>query len=228
MRKSIIITILLFSSVLLQAQTVVIEETVDKPDQKITKPSSIQGGAIWDLTFYGGADQKGIEGSLANSIGFNFLINAKYKLNKHFLTIGYLGFNTENYGFKKTSDNNSSFPRNDTNNLEKYILGAISGGLGMRFTSNKKAFLEIGAFAKYNYTRDLYFEKNDKNGNVNEVTIKDLNYINQFNYDAYARIGYKSISIVAYYRLNDMFSVSNIAPVVYELPRLRLGISLGM
>ena len=88
--------------------------------------------------------------------------------------------------------------------------------------------MEIGAFAKYNYTRDLYFEKNDKNGNVNEVTIKNLNYINQFNYDAYARIGYKAISIVAYYRLNDMFSVSNIAPVVYELPRLRLGISLGM
>ena len=64
--------------------------------------------------------------------------------------------------------------------------------------------------------------------NVNEVTIKDLNYINQFNYDAYARLGYKAISIVAYYRMNDMFSVSNIAPVVYEMPRLRLGISLGM
>ena len=74
----------------------------------------------------------------------------------------------------------------------------------------------------------MYIEKNDANGNVNEITIKDLNYINQFNYDAYARLGYKAISIVAYYRLNNVFSVSNIAPVVYEIPRLRLGISLGM
>ena len=228
MRKLIIITILLFSSVLLQAQTVVIEETVEKTNQKIAKPSYIEFGAFWDLTFYGGADQKGIQGTLANSVGFNFLIDAKYKFNNHFLTVGYLGLNTENYGFKKTSDNVNSFPNNDSNNLEKYILGAISGGLGLRFTTSKKAFLEIGAFAKYNYTRDLYFEKNDANGNVNEVTIKDLNYINQFNYEAYARLGYKAISIVAYYRLNDMFSVSNIAPVVYELPRLRLGISLGM
>ncbi len=227
MGKSILTSILLFCTILLQAQTVVIEETVNKPAQKITKPSSIQGGAIWDLTFYGGADQKGIEGTLANSVGFNFLINAKYKFNNHFLTIGYLGFNTENYGFKKTSDNDS-FPNNNGNNLEKYSLGAISGGLGFRFTTNKKAFLEIGAFAKYNYTRDLYMEKNDANGNVNEITIKDLNYINQFNYDAYARLGYKAISIVAYYRLNNVFSVSNIAPVVYEIPRLRLGISLGM
>ncbi len=227
MGKSILTSILLFSTILLQAQTVVIEETVNKPAQKITKPSSIQVGAIWDLTFYGGADQKGIEGTLANSVGFNFLINAKYKFNNHFLTIGYLGFNTENYGFKKTSDNDS-FPNNNGNNLEKYSLGAISGGLGFRFTTNKKAFLEIGAFAKYNYTRDLYIEKNDANGNVNEITIKDLNYINQFNYDAYARLGYKAISIVAYYRLNNVFSVSNIAPVVYEIPRLRLGISLGM
>lgn len=216
------------STLLLQAQTVVIEETVEKPNLKISKPSNIQFGAIWDITFYGGADQKGIAGTLANSVGINFLINAKYKLNKHFLTIGYLGFNTENYGFKKTSDNISSFPNNDTNNLEKYSLGAISGGLGLRFTNTKKAFLEIGAFAKYNHTRDLYFEKNDKNGNVNEVTVKDLNYINQFNYDAYARIGYKAISVVACYRLNDMFSVTNIAPVVYEMPRLRFGISLGM
>lgn len=228
MKKSIVTSILLFITFLLQAQTVVIEETVEKPVQKITKPSSIQGGVIWDLTFYGGADQKGIAGTLANSVGFNFLINAKYKFNNHFLTIGYLGLNTENYGFKKTSDNISSFPNNDTNNLEKYSLGAISGGLGFRFTTNKKVFLEIGAFAKYNHTRDLYMEKNDANGNVNEVTIKDLNYINQFNYDAYARLGYKAISIVAYYRMNDMFSVSNIAPVVYEMPRLRLGISLGM
>jgi hypothetical protein len=227
MKKSILTSILLMSVVMLQAQTVVIEETVEKPNQKITKPSSIQGGAIWDLTFYGGADQKGIEGTLANSIGFNFLINAKYKFNNHFLTIGYLGFNTENYGFKKTSENDS-FPNNNSNNFEKYSLGAISGGLGLRFTTNKKAFLEIGAFAKYNYTRDLYMEKNDVNGNVNEITIKDLNYINQFNYDAYARLGFKVFSIVAYYRMNDMFSASKIAPIVYEMPRLRLGISLGM
>lgn len=227
MGKSILTSILLMCTLLLQAQTVVIEETVDKPNQKITKPSNIEFGAFWDLTFYGGADQIGLKGTSANSIGFNFLIDAKYKFNKHFLTIGYLGLNTENYGFKKTTDNDS-FPNINSNNLEKYILGAISGGLGMRFTTTKKAFLEIGAFAKYNHTRDLYFEKNDANGNVNEVTIKDLNYINQFNYDAYARLGYNAISIVAYYRMNDMFSVSNIAPVVYELPRLRLGISLGM
>ena len=227
MRNIFITSILLMSTLLLQAQTVVIEETVEKPTTKITKPSNIQFGAIWDITFYGGADQKGIEGTLANSVGINFLINTKYRLNKHFLTIGYLGFNTENYGFKKTSGN-IIFPNNDSNNLEKYSLGAISGGLGMRYTTAKKLFLEIGAFAKYNYTRDLYFEKNDQNGNLNEVTIKDLNYISKFNYDVYARIGYKAISVVAYYRLNDMFSVTNIAPLVYEMPRLRLGISLGM
>ena len=227
MRKSILTSILLIITFLLQAQTVVIEETVEKPAQKITKPNIIAFGMMWDLTFYGGADQKGIAGTLANSVGLNVLINAKYKLNKHFLTVGYLGLNTENYGFKKTSVNNSSFPNNDSNNIEKYSLGAISGGLGFRFTNSKKAFLEIGAIAKLNFTRDLYIEKNDTNGNLNEVTIKDLNYINQFNYDAYARLGYKAISIVAYYRLNDMFSVSNIAPVVYEMPRLRLGISLG-
>ena len=227
MKKSKVTSILLFITFLLQAQTVVIEETVEKLTPKIAKPNKLAIGIIWDLTFYGGADQKGIAGTLANSVGLNVLINAKYKLNKHFLTIGYLGLNTENYGFKKTSDNDS-FPNNYSNKLEKYSLGAISGGLGFRFTTNKKVFLEIGAFAKYNHTRDLYMEKNDKNGNVNEVTIKDLNYINQFNYDAYARLGYKAISIVAYYRMNDMFSVSNIAPVVYEMPRLRLGISLGM
>jgi hypothetical protein len=227
MKKSIVTSILLFITVLLQAQTVVIEETVEKLTQKIAKPNKLAFGIIWDLTFYGGADQKGIAGTLANSVGLNVLINAKYKFNKHVMTIGYIGLNSENYGFKKTRENDS-FPNNSGNKLEKYSLVAISGGLGMRFTTTKKAFLEIGAIAKLNFTRDLYVEKNDANGNLNEITIKDLNYINPFNYDAYARLGYKAISVVAYYRLNDMFSVSNIAPVVYEMPRLRLGISLGI
>ena len=227
MKKSIVTSILLIITVLLQAQTVVIEETVEKLTQKIAKPNKLAFGIIWDLTFYGGADQKGIAGTLANSVGLNVLINAKYKFNKHVMAIGYFGLNSENYSFKKTGENDS-FPNINSNKLEKYSLGAISGGLGMRFTTTKKAFLEIGAIAKLNFTRDLYLEKNDANGNLNEITIKDLNYINQFNYDAYARIGYKAISVVAYYRLNDMFSVSNIAPVVYEMPRLRLGISLGI
>lgn len=227
MMRNIFITILiLLSTSLLQAQTVVIEETVGKPTQKATKPNKLSYGIMWDLTFYGGADQSGIKGTLANSVGINFMLNSKYKFNKNVMTIGYLGLNIENYGFEKTNTNDS-FPNNNKNDLEKYNLAAISGGLGIRFTTNKKAYLEFGAFAKWNFTRDLYVEKKDANGNVNEVTIKDLNYINKFNYDAYARLGYKAISVVAYYRLNDMFSTSNIAPKVYEMPRLRLGISLG-
>lgn len=226
MRNIFITSLILLSTSLLQAQTVVIEETVGKPTQKATKPNNLSYGIMWDLTFYGGADQTGIKGTLANSVGINFMLNSKYKFNKNVMAIGYLGLNFENYGFEKT-DTNDSFPNNNKNDLEQYNLAAISGGLGMRFTTNKKSYLEMGAFAKYNFTRDLYVEKKDANGNVNEVTIKDLNYINAFNYDIYARLGYKAISVVAYYRLSDMFSTSNIAPKVYEMPRLRLGISLG-
>lgn len=227
MKRNIFITsILLLSTLLLQAQTVVIEETVEKPSTKTTKPNKLAFGMMWDFTFYGGADQNGIKGTLANSFGINVMMNSKYKFNKHILAIGYLGLNIENYGFEKTGANDS-FPNNNKNDLEKYNLAAVSGGLGMRFTSNKKSYLEVGAFAKWNFTRDLYVEKKDINGNVNETTIKDLNYINAFNYDAYARLGYKVISVVAYYRLNDMFSTSNIASQVYEMPRLRLGVSLG-
>ena len=37
----------------------------------------------------------------------------------------------------------------------------------------------------------------------------------------------KGNQLVAYYRLTDMMQTAGYAPVVYETPRLRLGISLG-
>lgn len=229
MRKTFISSILLLSTLLLQAQTVVIKEEVNKISTdtiKSKKEDKIAFGFIFDFTFYGGANQKGIEGTLANSLGANFNWRLKYKLHKQIAAIAQLGVNFEKYGFKKTAENDS-FPNNNNNSVEAYQIGALTGGLGLKFSIKKKSYLEIGALGKWNFTRDLYVEKKDVNGNVNETTIKDLNYINKFNYDAYARLGYKAISVVAYYRLNDMFSTSNIAPKVYEMPRLRLGVSLG-
>ena len=229
MKKAIIAGLFLMQIAYLNAQTVVIEEDVNLVNGDSIKPQKegkIDVGFMLDLTCYGGANEKGIAGTFANSVGVNFNWRMLYKIHKQIAAIAQIGLNFENYGFKKTLGNDS-FPNNSNNSVEAYQIGALTGALGLKFATKKKSYMEFGAVGKWNYTKNLYVENKDVNGNLNQTTIVDLNYINNFNSDAYLRLGYKLMSVVGYYRLTNMFSTSNIAPVVYELPRLRLGVSLG-
>lgn len=228
MKKIItIIGLMLISSAYTQAQTVVIEETVSRDTVNTAKQDRIGLGLMLDFTFYGGADEKGLEGKLANSLGINTSINLKYKLHKNLKLVSQLGINVENYAFKKT-DTNTTFPSSLNNSSDRFMVTALSLSLGARVNLGKGFYAEAGAVAKWNFANAYNYETKDANGNNVEVFVRNLNYIKDFNYDAYARIGYEAINIVGYYRLNDMFQTTGIAPVVYEVPRLRLGISIGI
>ncbi|MES2379681.1 MAG: hypothetical protein V4538_01480 [Bacteroidota bacterium] len=228
MKKIItIIGLMLIGSAYTKAQTVVVEETVTRDTVNTNKQNKVSLGLMLDFTFYGGANEKGLEGTLANSLGVNTAINLKYKLHKNLKLVSQFGINVENYAFKKT-DTNTSFPSTLNNSVDRFMVTALSLSLGARVSLGKGFYAEAGAMAKWNFANAYNYETKDANGNNVEVFVRDLNYIKNFNYDAYARIGYEVINIVAYYRLNDMFQTTSIAPVVYEVPRLRLGISIGM
>jgi len=232
MKKIIVtFTLIMASLAITNAQTVVIEEEVNPVPlnlmQKIAEDKT-EAGFIFEGTFYGGLDEKGLKGKLGNSLGFNFLFNLKYKLAKKVQLISQVGINWENYSFSKT-DTNTTFPSVVSNNsMERFSLTAAAFSLGARFKLKKSLYTELGAMGKWNFSKVYNYEDKDVNGNKREVFVHDLAFINDFTTDAYLRLGVKGISLVAYYRLTNMMQTASYAPVVYETPRLRLGISLGL
>jgi hypothetical protein len=227
MKKISLLVCLVIGTYLANAQTVVIEETVQKDTTQVQKKKSISLGFMLDFTFYGGADEKGLKGTLANSGGVNALLNAKWPLRKGIMMVFQTGFNFENYAYQR-SDTNNVFPTPLNNDIDVFMLSAYSLSAGARFKVYKSFYTELGAMGKWNFSNAINYQTKDANKNHVEVFVRDLNYVSDFNADAYLRLGYKFINFVAYYRLNDVFKANSIAPVVYELPRLRLGISLGI
>jgi hypothetical protein len=230
-KKIITLTLVLASFGIINAQTVVIEEEVDKPkvnSGKNYKTSKTEAGFIVDFTFYGGFDEKGLKGKFNNSIGANILFNLKYKLASNVQLISQVGINNENYSFTKT-DTNTTFPSSVGNNMmERFSLTAASFSLGARFKLKKSLYTELGAFGKWNFLKVYNYEDKDANGNKREVFVHDVLFLNDLTADAYFRLGVKGFSVVAYYRLTNMVKTASYAPVVYETPRLRLGISFGL
>jgi hypothetical protein len=231
MKKVIITLSLVIASMgIINAQTVVVEEEVNKaptsPMPAFT-PSKTDAGFMMELTSYGGFDEKGLKGKFGTSIGINILFNLKYRLANKIQLVSQVGINYENYSFTKT-DSNINFPTDTTNNeMDRFSVTAASLSLGARFKLKKSLYTEIGAMGKWNFSKVYNFE--DKlNGNKREVFVHDLAYIKDITADAYLRLGVKGISLVAYYRLTDMMQTAGYAPIVYETPRLRLGITLGL
>ena len=232
MKKVIITLSLVMASLgIINAQTVVVEEEVNKaPTTNLPAytPSKTDAGFIMDFTSYGGFDENGLKGKFGNSIGFNILFNLKYKLANKIQLVSQVGINWENYSFTK-NDTNTTFPTAVSNNdMDRFSITAASLSLGARFKLKRSLYTEIGAMGKWNFSKVYNYETKDVNGNKTEVFVHDLAYIKDIAADAYLRLGVKGISLVAYYRLTDMMQTASYAPVVYETPRLRLGISLGL
>jgi hypothetical protein len=232
MKKVIITLSLVMASMgIINAQTVVVEEEVNKAPSNIGpvyKPSKTSFGFMFDFTGYAGFDEKGLKGKLGNSIGFNMLYNLKYKFTNTVQLVSQVGINWENYSFTKT-DTNTIFPTAVSNNdMDRFSITAASLSLGSRFKLKKSLYTEIGAMGKWNFSKVYNYETKDANGNKTEIFVHDLAYIKDITADAYLRLGVKGISLVAYYRLTDMMQTASYAPVVYETPRLRVGISLGL
>jgi hypothetical protein len=112
--------------------------------------------------------------------------------------------------------------------MDRFSVTAASLSLGARFKLKKSLYTELGAMGKWNFSKVYNYEDKDLNGNKREVFVHDLAYIKDITADAYVRLGVKGISLVAYYRLTDMMQTAGYAPIVYETPRLRLGITLGL
>lgn len=232
MKKIIITLSLVIASLgIINAQTVVVEEEVNKAPNNIGPaftPSKTDVGFIVDFTSYGGFDEKGLKGKFGNSFGFNMLFNLKYKLSNKVQLVSQVGMNWENYSFTKT-DTNTTFPTDVKNNeMDRFSVTAVSLSLGARFKLKKSLYTELGAMGKWNFSKIYNYETKDGNDNKMEVFVHDLAYIKDITADAYLRLGVKVISLVAYYRLTDMMQTASYAPVAYETPRLRLGISLGL
>lgn len=232
MKKIIITLSLVMASMgIINAQTVVVEEEVNKaPTNNVPayKPSKTDAGFMMELTSYGGFDEIGLKGKFGNSIGFNFLFNLKYKLANKVQLVSQVGINYENYSFTKT-DTNTTFPTSVSNNeMDRFSVTAASLSLGARFKLKKSLYTELGATGKWNFSKVYNYEDKDLNGNKREVFVHDVAYLKDITADAYVRLGVKGISLVAYYCLTDMMQTADYAPVVYETPRLRLGISLGL
>jgi hypothetical protein len=232
MKKVIITLSLVIASMgIINAQTVVVEEEVNKaPTNNLPayKPSKTDAGFMMDFTSYGGFDEKGLKGKFGNSFGFNILFNLKYKLAKKVQLVSQVGINFENYSFTKI-DTNTPFPTTVSNNeMDRFSVTAASLSLGARFKLKKSLYTELGAMGKWNFSKVYNYETKNENGNKTEVFEHDLAYIKDITADAYVRLGVKGISLVAYYRLTDMMQTAGYAPIVYETPRLRLGITLGL
>jgi len=207
-----------------KAQTVVIKE--DVTDTTVTK-SNWEGGFFADFTFYGGFDQKGLDGTLARSLGFSMLPNLKYNFNERLGVVMLFGFSLDQYGFKKSGDN-VSFPDSAAFTKNRFTQSSVAAGLALRYKFNTEAYLQLGAFAKWNVFNTYQYQTSNDKGNTVDVVVRNPGYFHDFSYDAYVRLGVEGLGVLAYYRLSDMFVKTSNNPMVYETPRLRIGIGIGL
>lgn len=140
------------------------------------------------------------------------------------------------YGLEQDDDKEVFGPTQ--HEQEKLILNDLSGDLYTRFVFGKRGdfvgtFLDLGAyldhsFRKQHMTVDEYEDPNAVGAEEVKSKQRGLTYVEDLHYGFLARFGRSRYVLFARYRFSDLFKGDGIAADYPELPRLQVGVQLGM
>lgn len=165
---------------------------------------------------------------------FEFGARRKHKLNT-IISLGYqLSYQRAKYSIKQTGD--KQFPVSgivpDNINLEKELirLHQLKPELFIRINFDPSRgnfmgnFIDLGFYGTYNTGKNHAVKYNDTNSNSYIFTRQTrLNYIENYEYGAEARLGFNRYIILCQYRISDIVSLGT-----FELPRLSMGLQVGL
>ena len=171
-------------------------------------------------------------GAFSNS--FSITSREKYRLTDQ-LGIGYsLGYNVDNYHLEQ--DSAQLLWTGEDLDKQRLTVHKIMGDVFFRVIFTKPndkpgIFLDLGAQANWNIGRRMNIEDSVDKKTIGasrvEASYRKLAYVNPFEAQALARIGLNYVSIVAKYRITDLFvahestygdkQLPNLSPIIVGL-----------
>ena len=219
---------LISSGLIVTAQNVLLQEEVNLNDPK---PRYGQNLAIY-RHFYFDFEFPVYENSHINKIeygtSFNYTLGLrnKFKLSKH----DDVGF--EVYFMKnRFSMDKSIFQIMDAYPVDKMLYKLNSFGISAfnRINFGKrgnmiKGYMDIGAYGGIFVRKRSVLEYKDSQEQKVQIVTSKLKNVNDFNYGALVRFGWKSYALKATYRLSDYRKDAGF----FEFPRLSIGAEIGI
>jgi hypothetical protein len=177
---------------------------------------------------------------LGNKLSTTFSLGyrKKYRINNHFGAGFGLSYTNENYQLKQDSANlltgATTFDKLDFQ-LDKFGFEPFVRVIFSKPNGNKGTYLDLGGQINWVLGRRMYvYDKVDPLTNAGaktiEMTSRRLDYINQWDAFATARINFNWFGVSAKYRVTDMFKASKSVNNNVTLPQLsplQVGIELS-
>ena len=216
------------------AQTVLLEQHVDEDTTHENYGPNLQH-YLYTTVGYGFLAGKSEKSGIPVKYGSagEVILGGKYKsrLNNVF-SLG-LGMNYSTSFFPLKQDSSKIYPDKVLHDKERFTFNNLGGDIFARINFDKRRGNVIGSYIDIvGYIDWVFLTKystKDKNlsgalSKAKKVTNIGLVTTHNFNYGTSIKLGYKSVALVAKYRISDMF-ISRYA--IPEFPRFMFGIEIG-
>jgi len=228
--KRILFVALLFASVSVFAQEVLLEQNVQADSIRPTWGPNLKNFTHFyiGVGFPLNTNEDVTYTKMGSSAIIDFGFRYKRKFSS-FLAAGFdLGFGTASYNLSQ--DIPKTVPDSIINEKEKFRIIGASPSAYLRINFGRRGnyvgnFLDMGAYGGWNM-RKLHFtiNKNELDEKIRVATTR-LDYMENFTYGFLARAGSNRYVVTARYRMSDIFKPSYTIP---ELPRFSIGVEVGL
>ncbi|MBL4623733.1 MAG: hypothetical protein JKY42_01110 [Flavobacteriales bacterium] len=215
-------------------QTVLLEQHVDEdttrenygPNLKHYMYTAIRYGLV-----SGSSDVVGLPVKYGNASEITWGIKYKNRLSDLF-SWG-LGINYSAQYFPLKQDSSKIYPNSILHDKERFTFNNLGADLFARINFDNRrgnvigTYIDLGGYLDWVFLTKYYTKDKNPAGSMSkntEVTQTGLTTTHNFNYGATAKIGYKSIALVAKYRFSDIFISRYDIP---EFPRFIFGIEIA-
>jgi len=239
MKKLNLLILILCFSLIVNAQKVLMEETVKELGIETQGPNLEHFTHLYfDYGFVVGKPEgKGAEINYGSSHTFTAGIRYKRKISDLYaigfdINYHYMVFNLLQDSTKKL------VPNNLIHDKEKLIFHNLGLELYNRFNFGRRGnivgkFIDIGAYGYWAFSRKHYILDKTHNSiylaDNEETTYTGLDYATWYNYGVRTRLGFNRYVISATYRLSDLFNDKfHNAQYDCELPRFTVGVQIGI
>lgn len=222
--------VLLFCTVTLRAQTVVLEidEQADSVVNNFGPNRTHFVHTFFSLGFPVGNQLDGANIELVNSTNFKFGLRYKLKISE-FLSAGLdLAYVSLDYRLKQ--EHGKIVPDTTMHDKENLLISSLEGSFFLRMNLGQRGdfmgrFIGIGAAYGYKIGSNHVTRDKLPTGEIQKIYLSKLKYLNAAQTYVFIRLGLNRLIFNFEYRLTDLFKAANSYP---EFPPYTIGIQFGL
>lgn len=228
-RTTLLFTLFFLASSYCVAQTVLLsydKATEPKYDKGPNQRKFVQGFLKFGMITP--PDKEETQVKYGSSVNLGFGLRSKYKVGAIYSLGWELELDYTTYKFEK--DPAILSPTGSIIDIRRFDATALKLGFFNRFNFDPNRgnfmgnYLDLGINAGYAYSMKEVSKYSTGYGSA-VTKVGNLDYVNSFQSEVFAKIGHSRIGIWAKYRLTDLFESKSEKP---ELPRMSVGIELGL